>query len=63
LPGDRDCHLVAALRVPAAAVAVAVALLARAEAASDRGAWRLARAVLGSADAALVAAAARAAGF
>jgi hypothetical protein len=38
LPGDRDCHLVAALRVPAAAVAVA--LLAYAEAASDSGAAR-----------------------
>jgi hypothetical protein len=39
---------------------VAVALLARAEAASDRGAARLARAVLGSADVALLAAAAQA---
>jgi hypothetical protein len=54
-------HLAAALGVPAAAVAVA--LLARAEAASDRGAARLARAVLGSADAALLAAAARAVGL
>jgi hypothetical protein len=41
--------LAAALGVPAAAVAVA--LLARTEAASDRGAARLARAVPGSADA------------
>jgi hypothetical protein len=54
-------HLAAALGVPAAAVAVA--LLARAEAGSDRGAARLARAVLGSADAALLAAAARAVSF
>jgi hypothetical protein len=53
--------LVAALGVPAAAVAVA--LLARAEATSNRGAARLARAVLGSADAALLTAAARAVGL
>jgi hypothetical protein len=54
-------HLAVALGVPAKAVAVA--LLARAEASSDRGAARLARAVLGSADAALLATAARAVGL
>jgi hypothetical protein len=54
-------HLATALGVPA--MTVAVALLARAEAGSDRGAARLARAVLRSADAALLAAAARAVGL
>lgn len=53
--------LAAALGVPA--MPVAVALLARADATSDRGAALLARAVLGPADAALLAAAARAVGL